>query len=475
MALINTYKIYSSILEKIKNKKEVVLQDLEYDIYDLNNAKERKIERFIQNSNDELYLNEIVFQDIDKEVNKRLIKAMNKYNKKDYWLRREAIQKWRSANKTEEASIQYKNRLDELDKLKKEYELTKKQKIRSRLESIILTDIEAKKEKMKEFEVFKQNILENNDKFIKETNEKYESLVNNKKEKCKVRVAKLDNWISKLENKLEKNATSEYQLDKDIVLEVSNLTMQFGGLKAVDNLSFKVKKGEVFGLIGPNGAGKTTVFNCITQFYKPTKGTLYFQDKHENTLSLTDYAVHNVIKKGIVRTFQNVEVIKEISVLDNLLIAAHTQYKSNLFTQFLHLPKLKKEEKQIRRKAYEVLEFMGLTSYANWLAWGLPYGILKKIEIARTLMNNPQLIILDEPAAGLNDSETADLTKLIRRIQEKYNCSILLVEHDMGLVMDICDTICAISFGKLLAIGNRDEIQANKEVQAAYLGTVEEE
>ena len=251
--------------------------------------------------------------------------------------------------------------------------------------------------------------------------------------------------------------------------------MQFGGLKAVDDLSFEVKNGEIFGLIGPNGAGKTTVFNCITQFYKPTKGKLLFREKTGNIIKLTDYVVHNVIKKGIVRTFQNVEVVKEITVLENLLVAAHSQYHSSLFTQFLHLPYLKKEEKAIRAKAEEVLEFMGLSLYKNWLAWGLPYGVLKKIEIARTLMNNPQLIILDEPAAGLNDSETADLTKLIRKIQEKYKCTILLVEHDMGLVMDICDTVCAISFGKLLAIGNTEEIQANKEVQAAYLGYSEEE
>ena len=198
---------------------------------------------------------------------------------------------------------------------------------------------------------------------------------------------------------------------------------------------------------------------------------MLFQEKSGNTIKLTDYVVHDIVKKGIVRTFQNVEVVKEISVIDNLLVAAHSQYKSSLFTQFLHLPYLKKEELSIRQKAEEVLEFMGLTLYKDWLAWGLPYGILKKIEIARTLMNNPQLIILDEPAAGLNDTETAELTKLIRKIQEKYKCTILLVEHDMGLVMDICDTVCAISFGKLLAIGTTEEIQKNKDVQAAYLGT----
>ncbi|MBQ9730780.1 MAG: ABC transporter ATP-binding protein [Bacilli bacterium] len=251
--------------------------------------------------------------------------------------------------------------------------------------------------------------------------------------------------------------------------------MQFGGLKAVDNLSFEVKDGEIFGLIGPNGAGKTTVFNCITQFYKPTAGELHFLEKSGATISLNDYAVHDVIKKGIVRTFQNVELVKEISVMDNLLVAAHSQYHSNLFEQFLHLPILQKEEIAMRKKVEEVLDFLDLNNYKNMLCWGLPYGILKRIEIARTLMNNPQLIILDEPAAGLNDTETAELTKLIRKIQEKYKCTILLVEHDMGLVMDVCNTVCAISFGKLLGIGTPEEIQANKDVQAAYLGSVEEE
>ena len=250
--------------------------------------------------------------------------------------------------------------------------------------------------------------------------------------------------------------------------------MQFGGLKAVDDLSFEVKKGEIFGLIGPNGAGKTTVFNCITQFYNPTKGNVYFQDHGGSTILLNDIKVHDVVKKGIVRTFQNVEVVKEVTVLENLLIAAHTQYHSTLFSQFLHLPILKKEELAIRQKALEVLDFLGLSLYKDYLAWGLPYGILKKIEIARTLMNNPQLIILDEPAAGLNDSETAELAELIKKIQDKYNCAILLVEHDMGLVMDICDTVCAISFGKMLAVGTTEEIQNNKDVQSAYLGTAEE-
>ena len=264
-------------------------------------------------------------------------------------------------------------------------------------------------------------------------------------------------------------------LPEGVVLEVKDLCMYFGGVKAVDGLSFQVKKGEIFGLIGPNGAGKTTVFNCITQFYKPTSGQIYFENKAGQVVSLNKEKVHDVIVHGIVRTFQNVEVIRELSVLDNLLIAGHRQYTANLAEQALHMPILKREERVVRARAMKVLEFMGLTDYKDWYASGLPYGVLKKIEIARTLMCDPQLIILDEPAAGLNDSETAELAQLIRRIQEEYHCTILLVEHDMGLVMDICHTVCAISFGELLAIGTPDEVQANKDVQSAYLGVSEEE
>jgi len=258
------------------------------------------------------------------------------------------------------------------------------------------------------------------------------------------------------------------------LLEVNNVSKVFGGLSAVTNLKMNIEEGELIGLIGPNGAGKTTVFNCITQFYKPTGGTLMFENKSGQTIDLTKEKVHDVILQGIVRTFQNVEVIREVTVLENLLIAGHRQYTCSIASQSLHLPILKKEESVIMERALKVLDFMGLTAYKDWYAMGLPYGVLKKIEIARTLMCDPQLIILDEPAAGLNDTETAELAKLIRRIQEEYKCTILLVEHDMGLVMDICDTVCAISFGKLLAIGTPEEVQSNKSVQSAYLGTSEE-
>ncbi len=264
-------------------------------------------------------------------------------------------------------------------------------------------------------------------------------------------------------------------LPEDTVLRVQDLCMYFGGVHAVDGLSFDVKKGEIFGLIGPNGAGKTTVFNCITQFYKPTSGTLLFENKAGEVIDLTEEKVHDVVVQGIVRTFQNVEVIREVSVLDNLLIAGHRQFTVSLAAQALHLPELKRQERIIREKALRVLDFMGLTAYKDWYAAGLPYGILKKIEIARTLMCDPQLIILDEPAAGLNDTETVELADLIRRIRDTMGCTILLVEHDMGLVMNICQTVCAISFGKLLAIGTPEQIQKDPQVQKAYLGVSDEE
>lgn len=260
-------------------------------------------------------------------------------------------------------------------------------------------------------------------------------------------------------------------LPNEVILSLDHLTMRFGGLTAVNNLSFSVKRGEIFGLIGPNGAGKTTVFNCITQFYKPTSGNVFFRGRDNvKTYRLNDVKVHNVTMYGIARTFQNVELVWELTVLDNLLVARTRRFKSGLFAQFLHLPKLKKEETKMREKAEYILNYLGLGMYKGLSPYGLPYGILKKIELARTLMNDPELIILDEPAAGLNDVETADLARTIKRIRDEFHTTVFLVEHDMGLVMSICDTVCAISFGKLLGIGTPSEIQQNAQVKEAYLG-----
>lgn len=260
------------------------------------------------------------------------------------------------------------------------------------------------------------------------------------------------------------------QLSEGTILRLDGLSMHFGGLKAVDNLSFEVKKGEIFGLIGPNGAGKTTVFNCITQFYKPTLGNIYYRNRKNEIINMNDFKTHEVIREGIVRTFQNVELIWEISVLDNLLVSGHTIYKTGFFSHLINSVRLRQEELVIRKKALWVLEKLDLTAYQNMIPYGLPYGILKKIELARTLMVNPRLIILDEPAAGLNEEETKNLAEIIRKIRTQFDATIFLVEHDMSLVMNLCDTICAISFGKKLAIGTPSEIQNDKNVIEAYLG-----
>lgn len=287
--------------------------------------------------------------------------------------------------------------------------------------------------------------------------------------------ARLRRSIAALDSKIDAlhGSAKTIELPEDVLLRVEGLKMYFGGLKAVDDVTFDVKKGEIFGLIGPNGAGKTTVFNCITRFYDATGGDIHFCNKDDEVVDLRGFQVHDVILQGIARTFQNVELVKEISVLENLLVACTRDYRSNLLVQALGLPSLRREEEALKEKARRVLKFMGLESYANWLAFGLPYGILKKVEIARALMSDARLIIMDEPAAGLNDSETAELTETIRRIRDEFGVTILLVEHDMSLVMNVCDTVCAISFGKMLAIGTCQEIKQNKAVQEAYLGIEE--
>ncbi|MBV1709403.1 MAG: ABC transporter ATP-binding protein [Erysipelothrix sp.] len=259
------------------------------------------------------------------------------------------------------------------------------------------------------------------------------------------------------------------------ILKIDGLSIAFGGLKAVDNLSFSIKEKEIFGLIGPNGAGKTTVFNCITQFYKPNSGSLLFRDRNGKIEELTKHKVHEIIKLGLVRTFQNVELIKELSLIDNVLVGGHIDFKSTVFEQALKLPRAVKEEKELRKEAEEILRRLGIYERKDMIAFGQPYGILKKVEFARTLMSRPKLIILDEPAAGLNDVETLQLAQMIRQIRDEFQCSILLVEHDMRLVMDVCDRICAINFGQFLAIGSAREIQRNPAVQLAYLGSSEDE
>ncbi len=344
-----------------------------------------------------------------------------------------------------------------------------------------LQNIESKFQKAEPTE---QAISEYQDKQIQ-----YQSILDSKSEifkaKSKRSIERLTEKINQSLNKIEARILSNdkkiqeikkivpdltFGLEDDVLLKLENLTMRFGGLLAVDKLNFEVKKGEIFGLIGPNGAGKTTIFNCITKFYNPTSGMMYYRKNDLEVVKLNDYLVHNIVKLGIVRTFQNVELIWELSILDNLLVAAHTKYQTGFFGQLIHSRNLAREEKVYREKALQILKSLNLFEYQYAYPFGLPYGILKRIELARTLMTDPKLIILDEPAAGLNDQETKELSETIRKIRTEYNTTIFLVEHDMGLVMDVCDRVCVISFGKKLALGNPKEIQENKLVRDAYLG-----
>ena len=343
-----------------------------------------------------------------------------------------------------------------------------------------IADLEAEKKKFLSKNSFTDAAPYNNKK--EELEKQYFDLEKELKAKYAELIAKdkaaLENKIEKLENKvrlLRAKVGDAHALPDDVLLRVTGLKMYFGGLKAVDDLTFDVKKGEIFGLIGPNGAGKTTVFNCITRFYDATGGDMYFENKYGEVVDLRSFKVHDIILQGIGRTFQNIELVKEVSVIENLLVASTRAYKTGFFGHLIGLPSLKKEEKLLRAKAKRILKFMGLENYASWYAMGLPYGILKKVEIARALMADAKLIIMDEPAAGLNDRETAELTETIRKIRDEFGVTILLVEHDMGLVMNVCDTVCAISFGQMLAIGTTEEIQKNRAVQEAYLGVAEEE
>ncbi|KOA20377.1 lipopolysaccharide export system ATP-binding protein LptB [Clostridium homopropionicum DSM 5847] len=251
------------------------------------------------------------------------------------------------------------------------------------------------------------------------------------------------------------------------LLKVQNLSISFGGLKAVDSLNFEVPQNSIYGLIGPNGAGKTTVFNCISRFYTPDEGSVMFYPDG-NEVDLLKLKVHEVVSKKMVRTFQNVELVKMMSVMDNLLIGLHHEIKTNFFQEALGLAKLK--EKMYHDKAREVLKFLGLEKIENEIAGAQAYGVQKLIELGRTLMSDPKLIILDEPAAGMNHTETEALAVLIKRIRDELGISVLLVEHDMALVMKICERLCVISFGKKITEGTPEEVQNNKEVQAAYLG-----
>ncbi|NLM73105.1 MAG: ABC transporter ATP-binding protein [Clostridiaceae bacterium] len=253
------------------------------------------------------------------------------------------------------------------------------------------------------------------------------------------------------------------------ILKVDRLTKSFGGLTAVSNVDIVLNEGELVGLIGPNGAGKTTVFNLLTGVYEPTKGTITLVrgDKEKALHGLKPYTI---CKAGVARTFQNIRLFSNLTVLDNVRIAMHQNVKYGIFASFFHLPSYRREEEELLEKSMDLLKILKLDHKKDELAKNLPYGEQRHLEIARALATNPSLLLLDEPAAGMNPAETAQLTELISWIREKFNLTILLIEHDMSLVMKICERIYVLDYGMVIAEGTPDEIKNNKRVIEAYLG-----
>lgn len=249
------------------------------------------------------------------------------------------------------------------------------------------------------------------------------------------------------------------------LLEVKGLGISFGGLRAVDDFTLKIEKGQLYGLIGPNGAGKTTVFNLLTGVYKPTNGTFYLDGEN-----LTGKSSVEICKAGIARTFQNIRLFKDLSVIDNVKVGLHNQNPYSVFTGMFRFPKFMKNEKAMTKKAEELLDVFGLLEEKDVLASNLPYGKQRKLEIARAMATNPKLLLLDEPAAGMNPNETAELMDTIRFVRDNFDMTILLIEHDMKLVSGICEEVCVLNFGTELAKGETNAVLNDPKVIVAYLG-----
>ena len=253
------------------------------------------------------------------------------------------------------------------------------------------------------------------------------------------------------------------------MLQIENMTMKFGGVVGTDKFNAYIDKGQIVGLIGPNGAGKTTVFNVVTGVYKPTKGLVKFQS-YETQYIISGMTPDEIAKLGICRTFQNIRLFKGMSVLDNVFIGNHLRMKSNVFSSILRLPSYTKEENKLIEKSLYLLDKVGLLDERNEKATSLPYGKQRRLEIARALATDPKLLLLDEPAAGMNPQEINELMDFILNIKEEFDLTVFLIEHHMDVVMGICDEILVLDHGRLIAQGNPEAIQGDQRVIEAYLG-----